>query len=62
MFIVFRWDINTLLEKIPKLGAVIDLTNTTRYYDPRVSAFGFISVLALLYNAILDLIFSRPLK
>ncbi|XP_026319020.1 mRNA-capping enzyme isoform X2 [Hyposmocoma kahamanoa] len=29
------WDIKTLLKKIPKLGAVIDLTNTSRYYDPR---------------------------
>ncbi|XP_045499183.1 RNA/RNP complex-1-interacting phosphatase [Colias croceus] len=29
------WDIKTLLEKIPKLGAVIDLTNTQRYYDPQ---------------------------
>ncbi|KAH9630105.1 hypothetical protein HF086_004811, partial [Spodoptera exigua] len=28
------WDIPALLEKIPKLGAVIDLTNTARYYDP----------------------------
>ncbi|XP_038213930.1 probable tyrosine-protein phosphatase F54C8.4 isoform X2 [Zerene cesonia] len=24
-----------LLKRIPKLGAVIDLTNTTRYYDPQ---------------------------
>ncbi|KAJ2951026.1 hypothetical protein O0L34_g5399 [Tuta absoluta] len=29
------WDIKTLIETIPKLGAVIDLTNTARYYDPR---------------------------
>uniref|UniRef100_A0A1E1W1H8 Tyrosine specific protein phosphatases domain-containing protein n=1 Tax=Pectinophora gossypiella TaxID=13191 RepID=A0A1E1W1H8_PECGO len=29
------WDIKALLEKIPNLGAVIDLTNTARYYDPR---------------------------
>nr|XP_021185797.2 RNA/RNP complex-1-interacting phosphatase isoform X1 [Helicoverpa armigera] len=28
------WDIPALLEKIPKLGAVIDLTNTARYYNP----------------------------
>ncbi|CAH1636558.1 unnamed protein product [Spodoptera littoralis] len=28
------WDIPALLEKVPKLGAVIDLTNTARYYDP----------------------------
>ncbi|XP_050348743.1 RNA/RNP complex-1-interacting phosphatase [Nymphalis io] len=28
------WDINTLLKAIPKLGAVIDLTNTVKYYDP----------------------------
>ncbi|XP_023945689.2 RNA/RNP complex-1-interacting phosphatase homolog [Bicyclus anynana] len=27
------WDIKTLLEAIPKLRAVIDLTNTARYYD-----------------------------
>ncbi|XP_045769379.1 RNA/RNP complex-1-interacting phosphatase-like [Maniola jurtina] len=29
------WDIKTLLKKIPKLRAVIDLTNTARYYDAR---------------------------
>ncbi|KAL0880039.1 hypothetical protein ABMA27_002532 [Loxostege sticticalis] len=29
------WDIQTLLSTIPNLGAVIDLTNTARYYDPR---------------------------
>ncbi|XP_049872344.1 RNA/RNP complex-1-interacting phosphatase homolog isoform X2 [Pectinophora gossypiella] len=29
------WDIKALLENIPNLGAVIDLTNTARYYDPR---------------------------
>lgn len=29
------WDIKALLEKIPKLGAVIDLTNTSRYYNPK---------------------------
>lgn len=28
------WDIPTLLQTIPALGAVIDLTNTTRYYNP----------------------------
>ncbi|XP_026734141.1 RNA/RNP complex-1-interacting phosphatase [Trichoplusia ni] len=28
------WDIPALIEKIPKLGAVIDLTNTARYYNP----------------------------
>ncbi|RVE54223.1 hypothetical protein evm_001050, partial [Chilo suppressalis] len=28
------WDIKTLLETLPKLGAVIDLTNTSRYYNP----------------------------
>ncbi|XP_037296285.1 mRNA-capping enzyme isoform X1 [Manduca sexta] len=28
------WDIPALLAKVPKLGAVIDLTNTARYYDP----------------------------
>ncbi|XP_047531177.1 RNA/RNP complex-1-interacting phosphatase homolog isoform X1 [Vanessa atalanta] len=28
------WDIKTLLKAIPKLGAVIDLTNTAKYYDP----------------------------
>lgn len=38
-FIICRWDINALLQSIPKLGAVIDLTNTSRYYDPRVSNF-----------------------
>ncbi|XP_023937971.2 RNA/RNP complex-1-interacting phosphatase homolog [Bicyclus anynana] len=27
------WDIKTLLKAIPKLRAVIDLTNTARYYD-----------------------------
>ncbi|XP_034829271.1 RNA/RNP complex-1-interacting phosphatase [Maniola hyperantus] len=27
------WDIKALLKKIPKLRAVIDLTNTARYYD-----------------------------
>lgn len=46
---ICRWDIKTLLKKIPKLGAVIDLTNTSRYYDPRVSTFDFISALALLF-------------
>ncbi|CAG5028708.1 unnamed protein product [Parnassius apollo] len=29
------WDIKAVLKKIPKLGAVVDLTNTTRYYDPK---------------------------
>ncbi|XP_026748763.1 RNA/RNP complex-1-interacting phosphatase isoform X1 [Galleria mellonella] len=29
------WDIPALLREIPKLGAVIDLTNTARYYNPR---------------------------
>ncbi|CAH4037995.1 unnamed protein product [Pieris brassicae] len=29
------WDIKTLLFEIPKLRAVIDLTNTNRYYDPK---------------------------
>lgn len=33
----FRWDIKALLKAIPKLGAVIDLTNTARYYNPNVS-------------------------
>lgn len=28
------WDIPALLKKIPNLGAVIDLTNTARYYNP----------------------------
>lgn len=28
------WDIPALLHKIPKLGAVIDLTNTAKYYNP----------------------------
>ncbi|OWR40823.1 tyrosine phosphatase [Danaus plexippus plexippus] len=28
------WNINTLLRSIPKLGAVIDLTNTNKYYSP----------------------------
>ncbi|KAM3964909.1 protein tyrosine phosphatase [Aphomia sociella] len=28
------WDIPALLREIPKLGAVIDLTNTSRYYNP----------------------------
>ncbi|CAB3254599.1 unnamed protein product [Arctia plantaginis] len=28
------WDIPALLNKIPNLGAVIDLTNTRRYYNP----------------------------
>ncbi|CAG9787851.1 unnamed protein product [Diatraea saccharalis] len=28
------WDISTLLETIPNLSAVIDLTNTNRYYNP----------------------------
>ncbi|VVD00600.1 unnamed protein product [Leptidea sinapis] len=28
-----------LLEKIPNIGAVIDLTNTSRYYNPK----GFVS-------------------
>ncbi|CAK1585265.1 unnamed protein product [Parnassius mnemosyne] len=29
------WDIKAVLKKIPKLGAVVDLTNTARYYDPK---------------------------
>ncbi|XP_048485328.1 RNA/RNP complex-1-interacting phosphatase homolog [Plutella xylostella] len=29
------WDIPSLIEAIPGLGAVIDLTNTARYYDPK---------------------------
>ncbi|CAK1555397.1 unnamed protein product [Leptosia nina] len=29
------WDIDTLLKKFPKLKAVVDLTNTSRYYDPK---------------------------
>ncbi|CAH0720112.1 unnamed protein product, partial [Brenthis ino] len=29
------WDIDALLKAIPKLRAVIDLTNTSRYYDPK---------------------------
>ncbi|KAI9575786.1 RNA/RNP complex-1-interacting phosphatase isoform X2 [Glossina fuscipes] len=29
-----RLDINTLFERIPKLGIIIDLTNTNRYYNP----------------------------
>lgn len=33
---VCRWDIPALLKKIPNLGAVIDLTNTSRYYNPAV--------------------------
>ncbi|XP_061714265.1 RNA/RNP complex-1-interacting phosphatase [Cydia pomonella] len=28
------WDIKTLLNKFPNLGAVVDLTNTARYYNP----------------------------
>ncbi|XP_073955027.1 RNA/RNP complex-1-interacting phosphatase [Choristoneura fumiferana] len=28
------WDIKSLLEKIPNLGGVVDLTNTARYYNP----------------------------
>lgn len=28
------WTVPALLEKIPNLGAVIDLTNTARYYSP----------------------------
>ncbi|XP_059050028.1 RNA/RNP complex-1-interacting phosphatase isoform X2 [Achroia grisella] len=31
----YIWDIPTLLRDVPKLGAVIDLTNTARYYNPR---------------------------
>ncbi|XP_063826666.1 RNA/RNP complex-1-interacting phosphatase [Ostrinia nubilalis] len=29
------WDVKALLSSIPNLVAVIDLTNTARYYDPR---------------------------
>ncbi|CAF4951131.1 unnamed protein product [Pieris macdunnoughi] len=29
------WDIKTLLLQLPRLRAVIDLTNTNRYYDPQ---------------------------
>lgn len=36
MIFICRWDIPALIEKIPKLGAVIDLTNTARYYNPEV--------------------------
>lgn len=32
----FRWTIEELLEKVPNLSAVIDLTNTSRYYNPQV--------------------------
>ncbi|GBP22604.1 hypothetical protein EVAR_84844_1 [Eumeta japonica] len=38
MAFVRRWDIETLLKKIPNLGAVIDLTNTQRYYNPLYDA------------------------
>ncbi|XP_058982231.1 RNA/RNP complex-1-interacting phosphatase isoform X2 [Musca domestica] len=30
-----RFDGKILLEKVPNLGIIIDLTNTNRYYDPR---------------------------
>uniref|UniRef100_A0A1A9WW36 Tyrosine-protein phosphatase domain-containing protein n=1 Tax=Glossina brevipalpis TaxID=37001 RepID=A0A1A9WW36_9MUSC len=30
-----RLDANILLEKIPNLGIIIDLTNTNRYYNPQ---------------------------
>ncbi|NP_001036968.1 protein tyrosine phosphatase [Bombyx mori] len=37
------WDIPALLEAIPKLGAVIDLTNTDKYYKPEdVKAAGIL--------------------
>ncbi|XP_013191531.2 RNA/RNP complex-1-interacting phosphatase [Amyelois transitella] len=29
------WDVPALLQTVPNLGAVIDLTNTSRYYNPR---------------------------
>ncbi|XP_014369543.2 RNA/RNP complex-1-interacting phosphatase [Papilio machaon] len=29
------WDIAQLLLRIPNIGAVLDLTNTTRYYNPK---------------------------
>lgn len=35
----FRWDIDTLIAKVPGLGGVIDLTNTAKYYDPSVSIY-----------------------
>ena len=30
-----RWTVDTLIEKLPELYLVIDLTATTRYYNPR---------------------------
>ncbi|XP_041980185.1 RNA/RNP complex-1-interacting phosphatase isoform X2 [Aricia agestis] len=30
------WDVKTLLQTLPNLGLVIDLTNTKRYYDPQL--------------------------
>ncbi|XP_072932601.1 RNA/RNP complex-1-interacting phosphatase [Epargyreus clarus] len=30
-----RWTVESLLEKVPNLSAVIDLTNTNRYYNPQ---------------------------
>ncbi|KPI94163.1 Tyrosine-protein phosphatase [Papilio xuthus] len=29
------WDITQLLLRIPNIGAVLDLTNTARYYNPK---------------------------
>lgn len=29
------WDVKALIEAIPNLGGVIDLTNTSRYYNPK---------------------------
>lgn len=37
MNFLFRWDITQLLLRIPNIGAVLDLTNTARYYNPKVS-------------------------
>lgn len=47
-FFFFRFTINVLLDKIPDLGLVIDLTHTTKYYNKRVSSLSIF--VKLLYN------------
>lgn len=51
-----RFDGKILLEKVPNLGIIIDLTNTNRYYDPRVS-FTLFEILQFIFILICALLF-----
>lgn len=52
MILICRWDIPALLEKIPKLGAVIDLTNTARYYNPAVRTHTIIGLIVKAFKGV----------